>query len=113
MSNDQPSTDQRAAIYASTPTDSMESINDQLDAARGYAEQTGLQVVRQYVDLSGEKTQLLRMVEDATAPDPPFRLVLVFNLSRISRRVDELERHRARLGAHGVEIILASGPTLG
>jgi len=108
MSNDQNSSDQRAAIYGSTPTDSMVPINDRLDVVRNHAEQAGFEVVAQYVDLSGEDTQLLRMMEDATATDPPFRKILVVNLSRFSRRVDELERHRARLAAHEVEIISVS-----
>ena len=108
MSNDQRSADQRAAIYASMPADSMEPINDRLDMVRTNAEQIGLEVVAQYVDLSGEDTQLLRMMEDATAPDPPFRKVLVVNPSRDSREADDLEPHLARLAAHGVQIISAS-----
>ncbi len=108
MSNDQQSADQRAAFYASTPTDSIESVNDRFDMVRNNAEQIGLEVVAHYVDLPGENTQLLRMMEDATAPDPPFRKILVVNLSRASRGVDELERHKDRLAAHGVEIISAS-----
>ena len=108
MSKDQHSTDQRAAIYASTPADSMESINDRLDLVRNHAEQVGFEVVAQYVDLNGEDTQLLRMMEDATSPDPPFRKVMVVNPSRDSREADDLEPHRARLAAHGVEIISTS-----
>ena len=38
MSPDQHDADHQAAIYASTPTDSMESINDRLDALRDDAE---------------------------------------------------------------------------
>ncbi len=113
MPGNQVSTDRRTAIYASTFADSMEPVNVQLDAIRDYAELAGLAVVGQYVDLRGEKTQLLRMMEAATTPDPPFRQVLVHSLSRISRWVDELERHRARLAAYGVELISVSGPVAG
>ena len=109
MSNDHHSADQRTAIYASTPADSMEPINDRLDMARNNAELIGLEVVAQYVDLRGENTQLLRMMEDATAHDPPFRNILVVNAQpRLRRFADDLEPHRARLAAHGVEIISAS-----
>ena len=110
MSTDQHGADRRAAIYASTSTGIMESTNDRLDVTRNYAAQAGLEIVAQYVDLHGEKTQLLCMIEDAAAPDPTFRKVLAASPSRISRRVDELERHRTRLAVHRVEIILASEP---
>ena len=108
MSTNQSSTDQRAAIYASTPTDSMEAINGRLDAVRSDAELIGLEVVAQYVDLRGENTQLLQMIADATAPDPPFRKVLVVNPKPVSSQIDDLEPHRAQLDAHGVETISAS-----
>lgn len=108
MSNDQNSADQRAAIYASTPTDSMVPINDQLDVVRNNANLAGFEVVAQYVDLSGENTQLLRMVEDATAPDPSFRKILVVNVSPVSRETEDLEQHREQLDDHGVEIISSS-----
>ena len=48
---------------------------------------------------------MLRMMADATADDPPFRNVVVSDLSRISRRFDELNGYRERLAAHGVELI--------
>ncbi len=120
MSPDQHDADHQAAIYASTPTDSMESINDRLDALRDDAKLVGLEVVAQYVDLRGENTQFLQMIADATAPDPPFRKVLLANRSRDSSQIDDLEPHRARLAAHEVEIISASelslralGPAVG
>ena len=72
------------------------------------------------MDLRGENTQFLQMIEDATAPDPPFRKVLLANRSRDSSQIDDLEPHRARLAAHEVEIISASelslralGPAVG
>jgi len=108
MSNDQHSADQRAAIYASTPTDSMESVNDRLGVVRNNAEQVGFEVVAHYVDLRSENTQLLQMIADAAVPNPLFRKVMAVNLSRVSREIDELEQHAAHLVAHGVEIISAS-----
>ena len=105
MSTNRHSAAQRAAIYASTSSRSMAFIRGQLDVARSHAERTGLEVVTEYVDLRGSKAQLLRMMADAAADDPPFRKVVVSDLSRISRRFDELNGHRERLAAHGVELI--------
>ena len=64
------------------------------------------------MDLRGENTQFLQMIADVTAPDPPFRKVLLANRSRDSSQIDDLEPHRARLAAHEVEIISASDLSL-
>ena len=105
MSTNRHSAAQRAAIYARTSSRSVALIRGQLDAARSHAERTGLEVVTEYVDLRGSKAQLLRMMADATADDPPFRKVMVSDFSRISRRFDELNGYRERWAAHGVELI--------
>ena len=73
--------------------------------ARSHAEHTGLEVVREYVDLRGNNAQLLRMMADATADDPPFRKVVVSDFSRVSRRIEALNGRLATLAAHGVELI--------
>ena len=105
MSTNQHSGAHRAAIYASTSSRSTAFIRGQLDVARSHAERIRLEVVREYVDLRGNNAELLRMMADATADDPPFRKALVSDFSRVSRRVDELNGHRERLAAHGVELI--------
>ena len=105
MSTNQHSEAHRAAIYASTSSHSMALMRGQLDVARSYAEHTGLEVVREYVDLGGNNARLLQMMADATSDDPPFRKVVVSDFSRVSRRVDELSGYRERLTAHGVELI--------
>ena len=99
-----------AAIYVSTRSGSMASTRNQIAATRSYAEETGFEVVREYVDLRGERTQLFQMIADATAPDRQFRKVVVYRLRRISRRVDELSEQLGRLVAHGVEIVSATEP---
>ena len=98
----------RAAIYASTRGHSRASTRNQLDVAQNHADEIGLEVVREYVDLRGERTQLLRMVADTTAADPPFRKVLVSELSRISRRADELNQCWTTLASNGVELLSAA-----
>ena len=95
----------QAAIYASTTHDSTTSVKNQLDATRAYAEQNGLHIVRAYVDLQQERNHLLQMMTDAALPDPPFQKVLVSELSRISRRADEMNQIWTVLVDNGVELI--------
>ena len=105
MASNQDTATQRAAIYASTAGDSMESITDELARARNSAEENGLAVVGEYVDLRGEQAQLLQMMADTAASDPSFQKVVVSDLNHISQQEDELNDYRARLAANGVELV--------
>ena len=98
MAPNQDTVTQRGAIYASALDDGMASIRNQLDVALSYAERNNLLVVEGYVDLRGEHGRLLRMMADAAAAEPPFGKVLVSELSRISRRADELNEHSGEAG---------------
>ncbi len=60
MASNQDTATQRAAIYASTAGDSMESITDELARARNSAEENGFAVVGEYVDLRGDRPSYCR-----------------------------------------------------
>ena len=108
MAANQEAAARRTAIYASVPEDSTASIRSQLDLAHSYAEQKDLPVVGEYVDLRGERIRFFRMMADAAAAEPPFRKVLVSELSRISENADELNRCWTTLVDNGVELVSAA-----
>lgn len=88
------------AIYARYSTDKQDarSIDDQLRRCREYAERHDQEVVAEFTDAatSGAHTQrvnLRRMLDVATATKrPPFKAVLVDDLSRLSRDLGDTWR---------------------
>ncbi len=105
MSPDQRDADYRTAIYASTSTHSIDSIDSQLEAARSHAEQTGPDVVGQYIELRGLTTQFLQMMAATTADRPLFRKILMHSLSRISRGAAKINHHLPTLETGDLELI--------
>ncbi|MBL9015585.1 MAG: recombinase family protein [Myxococcales bacterium] len=88
------------AIYARYSTDKQDarSIDDQLRRCREYAERNGYEVVAEFTDAatSGahtERANLRRMLDVATATKrPPFKAVIVDDLSRLSRDLGDTWR---------------------
>lgn len=105
MSPYQHDSDHRTGIYASTPTDGMDSMNEQLEAARSYAEQTGLDVVAQYIDLLGQLPQFLQVLADAAEDGPPCRRIPVHNLSRVSWGAAKINHLLSTLVIHCMELL--------
>ena len=105
--------ERQAAVYVSTCSRSVVTIISQVNAARIFARQTGIVVVGEYIDLRESQVQLVQVIEDATADDPPFRKVLAFDLARIRRRVAETSGCRERLAANRIEIIAVGAGRVG
>ena len=88
------------AIYARYSTDKQDarSIDDQVRRCREYAERHGMEVVAVFSDAatSGahtERANLRRMLDVATATKrPPFKAVIVDDLSRLSRDLGDTWR---------------------
>lgn len=88
------------AIYARYSTDKQDarSIDDQLRRCREYAERHDQEVVAEFTDaaMSGahtERANLRRMLDVATATKrPPFKAVIVDDLSRLSRDLGDTWR---------------------
>ncbi len=82
----------KAAIYARFSTDRQDarSIDDQTRRCREFAVRSGFTVVAEFSDaaMSGahtERVDLRRMMTVACSPRPPFKTILVDDLSRLSR----------------------------
>ena len=88
------------AIYARYSTDKQDarSIDDQLRRCREFAERHDQEVVAEFTDaaMSGahtDRVQLRRMLDIATATKrPPFKAVIVDDLSRLSRDLGDTWR---------------------
>jgi DNA invertase Pin-like site-specific DNA recombinase len=101
----------RAAIYARYSTDNQEreSIADQLRICTEYAERAGLQVAAEFTDAAisgpaiGNRPQLQAMLNGANAAE--FAVILVTDLSRLSRSNGDLSKMIDRLVARGVRVV--------
>jgi len=101
------------AIYARYSTDEQDprSIEDQVRQCTEHAKRHRLGVVAEFADaaVSGSHTdreQLRRMLDAATATRrPPFRAVLVDDLSRLSRNMGDFWRVVDDLAGAGVNVI--------
>ena len=107
---------QPAVGYLRRSTDRQEqSIGDQRKAIERYAHEHGFEIVAWYEDdaISGttadERAAFLRLIEDAKAPDCPFRFVLVYDVKRFGRLDnDEAGFYRFQLRRAGVEVVYVS-----
>ncbi len=103
----------RCAIYARYSTDlqSPTSIEDQVRLCRAYAERQAWLVVAVFEDraLSGASTQprqgYQQLLGAALSPTPPFDIVLVEDVGRLTRDTSETLRVYQRLQFRGIEIV--------
>lgn len=106
-----------AAIYARFSTDKQDtrSIEDQIRQCRAYAERMGYEIVAVYSDaaVSGTHTNRegLRKLRDmATGKRCPFRVVIVEDLSRLSRDIGDTHTIVFRdLAGAGIKVVDTSG----
>lgn len=102
-----------AAIYARYSTDKQDarSIDDQLRRCREHAARLGYEVVAEFTDAAESGThmnraQLRRMLDVATATKrPPFRVVIVDDLSRLSRNIGATHNIIDELASVGVKLL--------
>ena len=103
----------RAVAYLRRSTDRQEqSIEDQRKAIERYALEKGYEVLDFYIDdaVSGTSTvgrnSFLKMIEDASQNDCPFRYVLVYDIKRFGRLDnDEAGYYRHLLRRQGIEVV--------
>jgi site-specific DNA recombinase len=103
----------RCAIYARYSSDlqSPTSITDQLRLCEGFAERQGWTVVARFEDaaLSGfgveHRPGYRALVAAALQSPPPFDLVLVEDVSRLTRDLSEVLRLYHRLRLKGVDLV--------
>ncbi len=105
----------RCAIYArfSTEMQRATSLEDQIRNCRRFATQAGWQIAEDHIyqdtAVSGfgieHRPAYQRLVAAALAADPPFTVILVDDLSRLSRDLVETLKLYRRLQRHGVELV--------
>lgn len=102
----------RAVIYARYSSDRQraESIGQQVDACRAYAEREGWEVVGTYADearsgRTDRRDDFLRMVEDARGGG--FDAVIVYKLDRFARNRYDAAMYRHKLRERGVRVVSA------
>jgi site-specific DNA recombinase len=103
----------RCAIYARYSSDlqSPSSIDDQIALCRAYADRQGWTVVTTFDDaaLSGfgvePRPGHQHLLAAALAPDRPFDVILVEDLSRLTRDMAETLRLYHRLRLKGIELV--------
>jgi len=105
----------RCAIYArfSTEMQRATSLEDQIRNCRRFAAQMGWEVVEDHVyrdsAVSGfgieHRPAYQRLVAAALSAAPPFAVILVDDLSRLSRDLVETLKLYRRLKRHGIELV--------
>ena len=92
------------------------SVSGQQRAIREWAEKNGYVLVGEYVDeaQSGRidtRDGFSRMIDNACAPNPRFKTILVWKHDRFSRRRVHSVIYKARLRDHGVRLVSISEPS--
>ena len=101
-----------AALYARVSSDRQDvdlSVAAQLRALRDFAGRNGYLVAREYVDEAesgrlANRPQFRRMLDEAGADDAPFREILVWKLSRFTRKREHAVAFKAMLRGRGVRV---------
>lgn len=108
----------RAAIYARVSSEKQDidlSISAQLKALKEYAARNGYQVVKEFVDEAESKRSIDRpgfkqMVATARQKARPFKVVLVWKLSRFARNREDSIIYKSLLRKQGVQVISINEP---
>jgi DNA invertase Pin-like site-specific DNA recombinase len=111
----------RAAIYLRRSTDKQEySLDDQEKPILEFAHTHGHEIVARFVDdaVSGMsvngRDDFKRMIELGTQKNPPFEIILVYDVSRFSRtHPDEAAHYEFVLHENGVHVIYVAEPFAG
>jgi DNA invertase Pin-like site-specific DNA recombinase len=111
----------KAAIYLRRSTDKQEySLGDQEKPILEFAHKYDHEIVERFVDdaVSGRsvngRDEFKRMIELGTQKNPPFELILVYDVSRFSRtHPDEAAHYEFVLRENGVRVIYVAEPFSG
>ena len=96
-----------AALYArdSAAGDNEDSNPAQIEIMRAFCEKNGITPGEEYSDQEGNREEFRRMMNDGTKENPPFQRILVYDMSRFSRSMEEGTECVARLEANGIRVI--------
>ena len=100
----------KVALYARAATDDPSGIQAQLENLRIRAERHGLEPVSHFTDMHGSREEFDWMMMQATSENPPFQVIMVYDISRLSRSLKDLIRWTAQLEANGVRVISTEEP---
>ena len=97
------------ALYARVSSDRQDvdlSVSAQLRALREYAEKNDYLVAREYVDEAesgriADRPQFRKMLDEASRPEAPFRVILVWKFSRFTRKAGARRRLQVHAEAQG------------
>ena len=99
-----------AVVYAKTSSEihKNDSIDVQLRAAKEFAKENGITIIREYVDkaksaLSDDRDSFQQMIADAETGQ--FHFVLVHKYDRFARNRSDSIGYRIELGKNGVTLI--------
>ena len=106
------------ALYARVSSDRQDielSVTAQLRALREYAAKHGYVVARVYVDEAesgrdADRPQFRRMLEAASQPDAPFQEILVWKLSRFTRKREHAVAFKSLLRRKGIRVVSIPEP---
>ena len=101
----------RASIYARSATDNPASIDNQRDALRAHAEAHGYEVVEEATDngVSGNTSPFERPGLGAAVRDPAWDVLVVHDLSRVSRNAKGILQLEDWLQSNGKTLETADG----
>ena len=107
-----------AAIYARVSSDRQDvdlSISAQLKAIREYAERNDCLVVKEFVDEAESGRSIDRpgfkaMIAAARQSIPPFKVILVWKLSRFARNREDSIIYKSLLRKHGIQVVSINEP---
>ena len=100
----------KVALYARVSTDDRKGIQAQLDRMRRQAEEDGLEPVSHFTDMNGSREEFDWMMAQATSENPPFQGIMVYDISRFSRSVQDWKKWMAEVEANGVRVISIEEP---
>ena len=113
LTNSEPDMNTTVALYARVSSDRQDvdlSVAAQLRALRDYAEKNGHIVVQEYIDEAesgriADRPQFQKMLDFATAPDAPFKEILVWKFSRFTRKREHAVAFKSMLRRRGVRVV--------
>ena len=108
----------RYAVYGRTSSEQQDvdnSLAGQRSAAQDHVSRHGGVIVQHYLDeaKSGRvdrRPAFQRMIEDATSPNPPFDVVLVWKLNRFARNVKDMISYWDLLEKHAIQVVSIMEP---
>ena len=100
----------KVALYARSATDDPSGIQAQLENLKMRAERHGLEPVSQFTDMHGSREEFDRMMTQATSENPPFQVIMVYDLSRFTRSLADWTKWKAELEANGVRVNYTEEP---